>query len=89
MGFGMAKAGGDAQALAAALAAHDDVDAALAAYDRERQPIGARIVGHGRRLGTHLGVDLATDADRAMSALLQDPLAFMAWIAVPNFLAAG
>jgi 2-polyprenyl-6-methoxyphenol hydroxylase-like FAD-dependent oxidoreductase len=87
MGFGMAKAGGDAQALADALAAHDDVDAALAAYDRARQPLGARLVRHGRKLGTHLGVDLATAEDRAMSALLQDPRTFMDWIAVPNFLA--
>src|SRR5262249_4808548 len=86
MGFGMAKAGGDAQALAEALAAHDDIDPALAAYDRQRQPIGARIVEHGRKLGTHLGVDLASDDDRAMSALLQTPRAFMDWIAVPNFL---
>jgi 2-polyprenyl-6-methoxyphenol hydroxylase-like FAD-dependent oxidoreductase len=31
MGFGMAKAGGDAQALSEALASHDDVDAGLAA----------------------------------------------------------
>ena len=32
MGFGMAKAGGDAQALAEALAGHDDIDAGLAAF---------------------------------------------------------
>ncbi len=60
MGFGMAKAGGDAQALAEALAHHDDIDAGLAAYDARRQPIGERIVHHARRLGTQLGVKLAT-----------------------------
>src|SRR5215471_17971708 len=54
MGFGMAKAGGDAQALAEALANHDDIDAGLAAYDKTRQPIGERVVLHGRKLGTHL-----------------------------------
>jgi 2-polyprenyl-6-methoxyphenol hydroxylase-like FAD-dependent oxidoreductase len=88
MGFGVAKAGGDAQALAQALAAHDDVDAALAAYEAARQPIGERIMLHGRKLGTHLGVDLKTDEDRRMWKLLQDFEAMMDWIAVPNFLAA-
>jgi 2-polyprenyl-6-methoxyphenol hydroxylase-like FAD-dependent oxidoreductase len=88
MGFGMAKAGGDAQALAAALASHDGIDAGLAAYNRTRQPIGEAIVLHGRKLGTHLGVDLQTDEERAMCKLLQDHRAMMDWIAVPNFLAA-
>jgi hypothetical protein len=44
---------------------------------------------HGRRLGTHLGVDLKTAEDRRMHALLQDPRAIMDWIAVPNFLEAA
>jgi 2-polyprenyl-6-methoxyphenol hydroxylase-like FAD-dependent oxidoreductase len=88
MGFGVAKAGGDAHALAQALDAHDDLDAALAAYDAERQPIGERIMLHGRKLGTHLGVDLKTEEDREMWKLLQDFEAMMDWIAVPNFLAA-
>ena len=44
MGFGVAKAGGDAQALAAALRDHDDIDTALKAYNAERQPIGNIIV---------------------------------------------
>jgi 2-polyprenyl-6-methoxyphenol hydroxylase-like FAD-dependent oxidoreductase len=88
MGFGMAKAGGDAQALAAALASHDGIDAGLAAYNRTRQPIGEAIVLHGRKLGTHLGVDLQTDEERAMCKLLQDHRVMMDWIAVPNFLAA-
>jgi 2-polyprenyl-6-methoxyphenol hydroxylase-like FAD-dependent oxidoreductase len=88
MGFGMAKAGGDAQALAEALGSHDDIDAGLAAYDRARQPVGERIMLHGRKLGTHLGVDLRTGEDRAMWKLLQDCHAMMDWIAVPDFLAA-
>jgi 2-polyprenyl-6-methoxyphenol hydroxylase-like FAD-dependent oxidoreductase len=87
MGFGVAKAGGDAQALAQALDAHDDIDAALAAYNAERQPIGERIVLHGRKLGTHLGIDLKTDEDHKMWKLLQGSEAMMDWIAVPNFLA--
>jgi 2-polyprenyl-6-methoxyphenol hydroxylase-like FAD-dependent oxidoreductase len=86
MGFGVAKAGGDAQALAAALRDHEDIDAALQAYNAERQPIGNRIVLHGRLLGTHLGVELRTEEDRAMHTLLQSDEAMMDWIAVPNFL---
>jgi 2-polyprenyl-6-methoxyphenol hydroxylase-like FAD-dependent oxidoreductase len=89
MGFGMAKAGGDAQALGEALASHDDIDAGLAAYNKTRQPIGERVMMHGRKLGTQLGVNLKNADDRAMCALLQDPRAMMDWIAVPNFLAAS
>src|SRR5262245_1825610 len=88
MGFGVAKAGGDAQALADALANHDDIDKALGRYDTVRQPIGERIMLHGRKLGTHLGVNLKTEEDRRMWQLLQDEGAMMDWIAVPNFLAA-
>ncbi len=89
MGFGVAKAGGDAQALADALSSDDDIDRALAAYDALRQPVGERIMLHGRKLGTHLGVDLKTDEDRRMWKLLQGYEAMMDWIAVPNFLAAS
>jgi hypothetical protein len=64
----------------------DDVGAGLAAYDRLRQPIGERIMLHGRKLGTHLGVGLKTDEDRRMWRLLQDHRTLMDWIAVPHFL---
>ncbi len=86
MGFGMAKAGTDAQALAKHLDAHDDIDDALKAYNAERQPIGNNIVMHGRKLGTHLGVNLKTEEDRRMHDLLQDDGAMLDWIAVPHFL---
>jgi len=86
MGFGMAKAGGDAQALAKALRDHDDVDAGLKAYNAERQPIGNILVMHSRKLGTHLGVNLKTEEDRKMHDLLQSDGAMLDWIAVPHFL---
>ncbi len=86
MGFGMAKAATDAQALAKHLDAQDDIDEALKAYNAERQPIGNTIVLHGRKLGTHMGVDLKTEEDRRMHALLQSDGAMLDWIAVPNFL---
>jgi 2-polyprenyl-6-methoxyphenol hydroxylase-like FAD-dependent oxidoreductase len=59
---------------------------ALKAYNAERQPIGNTIVMHSRKLGTHMGVDLKTEEDRRMHALLQNDGAMMDWIAVPNFL---
>ena len=89
MGFGVSKAGCDAQALAECPeTTHDDIDRALAEYNRVRQPIGEIIVQHSRKLGTHMGVNLQTEEDRAMHELLQDPRAMMDSIAVPNFLAA-
>jgi 2-polyprenyl-6-methoxyphenol hydroxylase-like FAD-dependent oxidoreductase len=86
MGFGMAKAATDAQALARHLDAHDDIEEALEAYNAERQPIGNTIVLHGRKLGTHMGVNLQTEEDRRMHELLQSDGAMLDWIAVPNFL---
>jgi 2-polyprenyl-6-methoxyphenol hydroxylase-like FAD-dependent oxidoreductase len=86
MGFGVAKAGNDAAALAAALRDHEDIDAALETYNTARQPIGNTIVLHSRKLGTHMGVNLKTEEDRRMHALLQSPSAMLDWIAVPNFL---
>ena len=88
MGFGVAKASEDARALAEALGAYDDIDKGLEHYNAVRQPIGQRIVMHGRKLGTHLGVDLKTEEDRQMWRKLQDHRAMMDHIAVPNFLAA-
>lgn len=86
MGFGVAKAGGDAMALARALRDHDDVDSALRTYNAERQPYGNNVVMHGRKLGTHLGVNLKTEEDRRMHDLLQSDGGALDWIAVPNFL---
>jgi 2-polyprenyl-6-methoxyphenol hydroxylase-like FAD-dependent oxidoreductase len=87
MGFGVSKAGDDARALAECLAYHGgSIDAGLAGYNAMRQPIGNQIVLHGRKLGTHMGVNLRTDEDRGMSALLQDYRAMMDWIANPGFL---
>jgi 2-polyprenyl-6-methoxyphenol hydroxylase-like FAD-dependent oxidoreductase len=82
----MAKAGTDAQALARHLRDNEDTDEALKAYNAERQPIGNTIVLHSRKLGTHMGVNLQTEEDRRMHALLQTDAAMLDWIAVPNFL---
>jgi 2-polyprenyl-6-methoxyphenol hydroxylase-like FAD-dependent oxidoreductase len=86
IGFGVSKAGAEAQALAEALSNHDDIDRALSAYNAARQPLSQRIVSHSRKLGMQLGVGIETDEDRRMAALLQSPRGIMDWIAMPNFL---
>jgi 2-polyprenyl-6-methoxyphenol hydroxylase-like FAD-dependent oxidoreductase len=88
MGFGVAKAGDDARVLAEVLREARDIDGALARFNALRQPVAERIMMHGRKLGTHLGVGLRTPEDRAMWKTLQDYRAMMDWIAVPDFLAA-
>ena len=86
MGFGVSKAGAEAQALAEALSNYDDLDRALNAYNSLRQPLSERIVAHGRKLGMQLGVGIQTNEDRAFAKLLQSPKGILDWIAVPNFL---
>jgi 2-polyprenyl-6-methoxyphenol hydroxylase-like FAD-dependent oxidoreductase len=73
IGFGVSKAGAEAQALAEALRDHDNIDRALAAYNRGRQPLSERIVEHARRLGTQLDVGIKTEDDRRLAKLLQTP----------------
>jgi 2-polyprenyl-6-methoxyphenol hydroxylase-like FAD-dependent oxidoreductase len=90
MGFGVSKAAEDAKALAEALGAHDgDIDRGLAGFEALRQPIGERVMLYGRKLGTHLGVDLKTDEDRAMWRRMQDPMQVLRLIAAPHFLASA
>ena len=89
MGFGVSKAGAEAQALTEAISSYDDLDRALAAYNSVRQPLGERIVSHGRKLGMQLGVGIESDDDRTFAKLLQSPKGILDWIAVPNFLNAG
>ena len=52
IGFGVSKAGAEAQALA--LPNYDDIDRVLAAYNAARQPLSERIVSQSRMLGTQL-----------------------------------
>ena len=86
IGFGVSKAGAEAQALAEALSNYDDIDRALAAYNAARQPLSERIVSHGRKLGMQLGVGIETDEDRRFAKLLQTPKGIMDWAAAANFL---
>ena len=86
IGFGVSKAGAEAQVLTEALSNYDDIDRALSAYNAARQPLSERILAHSRKLGMQLGVGIETDEDRRMATLLQTPNGAMDWIAVPNFL---
>ena len=66
---GVMKAALDAQALADMLAADDDVEAALANYDRYRRPFGTWLVARGRHIGaaiTERGAPMPTRADTLM-----------------------
>ena len=87
LGFGVSKAGAEAQALADALSNYDDIDRALTAYNAVRQPLSERIVLHGRKLGMQLGVGVETDEDRRFAELLRTPKGILDWMGVPGFLA--
>ena len=87
LGFGVSKAGAEAQALADALSNYDDIDRALSAYDAVRRPLSERIVLHGRKLGMQLGVGIETDEDRRFAELLRTPKGILDWVGVPGFLA--
>jgi 2,6-dihydroxypyridine 3-monooxygenase len=54
---GTAKAAADAWALAEALTAHDDVEAALAAWEPGQLGLGARLVARARRMGERSQID--------------------------------
>ena len=56
VGMGVAKAGDDAVALTACIAAHGATPEALRHYDAERRPAGAAVVQRARRLGAPLAL---------------------------------
>jgi 2-polyprenyl-6-methoxyphenol hydroxylase-like FAD-dependent oxidoreductase len=82
---GVTKAAEDAMALANALRAHDDVAAALAAFERERIPANRRIMQRGRDLGGYLQPHLLAPAALAAAERHHTPEAVMSEIAVLDF----
>jgi 2-polyprenyl-6-methoxyphenol hydroxylase-like FAD-dependent oxidoreductase len=82
---GVTKAAEDAMALANALRAHDDVAAALAAFEHERIPANMRIMKRGRDLGGYLQPHLLSPAALAAAELHHTPQAIMSEIAVLDF----
>jgi 2-polyprenyl-6-methoxyphenol hydroxylase-like FAD-dependent oxidoreductase len=75
-GMGVTKAGDDARALAAAVAAHGATPIALQHYDRERQPVGCFMVDRGRALGGYL------EAHAQQQAVHRDPEGVMRQTAI-------
>lgn len=78
VGMGVTKAAGDARALAQALDAHDDIDAALAAFDTVRHAYGARIIRRARHLGAYLQAQRLSAAEREHAERHRRPEAVMA-----------
>ncbi|WP_354683332.1 FAD binding domain-containing protein [Cupriavidus necator] len=81
-GMGVTKAAGDAMAMVRALAAHQDVEAALEAYSTARVEVGNAIVEHARHLGAYMQAQLRSDKDREMAERYRTPEAVMRETAV-------
>ena len=86
IGAGVTKAALDAACLADAIVQYDDIDAALAHYDRERRSFGDWIVERSRDLGKFIGAgplhrrpSLAEQADFVMQGYLAMPLDVRDW----------
>jgi len=83
---GVTKAAEDAMALASALQADDDFEAALARFERARIPINRRVLDRGRDLGACLQPRPATPEVRRKVERHHTPEAVMTEIAVLDFL---
>jgi 2-polyprenyl-6-methoxyphenol hydroxylase-like FAD-dependent oxidoreductase len=88
VGGGVVKAAQDAEALAVALAAHGDVEAALRAYEAARIAMGRKFVAQARRLGSYLKYEFASEEERARAAFHARPEQVMAETALLDFLGA-
>ena len=86
VGGGVVKAAQDAAALAAALEEHEDVEAALRAYQSRRIGVGRRYVAQARRLGSYLRYAFDSEADRATAAFHAAPEQVLAETALLDFM---
>ncbi|TMJ05408.1 MAG: FAD-dependent oxidoreductase [Alphaproteobacteria bacterium] len=85
IGAGVAKAADDALALAQALAANDDVAAALQRFEVPRLDAGRRIVARTRHLGAYVQADLKSDAEREHAARHRTPEAVLTETAIMEY----
>jgi 2-polyprenyl-6-methoxyphenol hydroxylase-like FAD-dependent oxidoreductase len=83
---GVAKAADDAMAIVEALAADDDVEAALRRFEAKRLAVGRQIIQRARHLGAYLQALKQTDEERASSERHSIPEAVLAETAVLDFL---
>jgi 2-polyprenyl-6-methoxyphenol hydroxylase-like FAD-dependent oxidoreductase len=83
---GVTKAAEDAMALANALRSNDDMEAALAAFERARIPVNRRIMQRGRELGGYLPAQAGPAARIAAAERHHTPQAVMSEIAVLDFI---
>ena len=85
VGVGVTKAAMDAECLAGAIeAAGGDLEAGLAAYDRERRLFGSRIVARARRLGAYIEAQLKPPAKRTEAERQPPPEYLMREIGTVN-----
>jgi 2-polyprenyl-6-methoxyphenol hydroxylase-like FAD-dependent oxidoreductase len=86
VGAGVAKAAGDAFALADALGHDEDIAAAVRRFEAERLAVGRRIIQRARHLGAYLQTDFHTDEERQLAERHRSPEAVMAETALLDFL---
>src|SRR5947209_3508170 len=85
IGAGVAKAADDALALAEALAANDDVQAALQQFESPRLDAGRRILARTRHLGAYVQADLKSEAERESAARHRTPEAVLTETAIMEY----
>ena len=83
---GVVKAAEDALALAQALAAAGEIEAALRDFERARIEVGRRIIERARHLGAYLQAELRSVEERDFAARHRTVEAVMAETAVMDFL---
>jgi 2-polyprenyl-6-methoxyphenol hydroxylase-like FAD-dependent oxidoreductase len=84
VGMGVTKAGDDAAALADALQAEHDIEAALRRYEMRRLQAGARIISRARHLGAYMQAQIKTADERAIAERHRTPAAVLRETATPE-----
>jgi len=82
-GMGVAKAAGDALELVRALSEHDNIEAALRAYEVPRLGLGQRTITQARHLGAYLQAQISTPMEREMAERYRAPDIVLAETALP------
>lgn len=82
-GMGVAKAAGDALELVRALREHDNIEAALKAYEGPRLGLGQRTITQARHLGAYLQAQISTPMEREMAERYRAPDIVLAETALP------